>query len=60
MSDQFSFSIDSTDKFTDRHIGPNVDEVQQMLHVVGQGSLDDLINDAVPANIRMKQALGIP
>jgi glycine dehydrogenase len=48
------------DEFPRRHIGPNAEESKQMLEVLGYASLDALINDAVPAQIRLKQPLQLP
>ncbi|MEO7423007.1 MAG: aminomethyl-transferring glycine dehydrogenase [Ornithinibacter sp.] len=38
--------------FAARHIGPREDDVEQMLAAVGQTSLEDLLDRAVPAGIR--------
>jgi glycine dehydrogenase len=38
--------------FASRHIGPDHDEQAKMLAVVGYGSLDELVADAVPESIR--------
>jgi glycine dehydrogenase len=38
--------------FLDRHVGPSTDEQAKMLAVVGFGSLDDLVDEAMPASIR--------
>ncbi|MFN6559275.1 MAG: aminomethyl-transferring glycine dehydrogenase [Nostoc sp. ChiSLP01] len=46
--------------FAPRHIGPNSDDIQQMLEVLGFSSLDDLIDQAVPQAIRLKQPLKLP
>ena len=43
-----------------RHIGPSPAEMQAMLKVVGAASLDDLIDQTVPAGIRQKQPLDWP
>ncbi len=43
-----------------RHIGPSVSEIDEMLKVVGATSLDDLIDQTVPKNIRQKQPLSWP
>ncbi|MEM9043351.1 MAG: aminomethyl-transferring glycine dehydrogenase [Pseudomonadota bacterium] len=40
-----------------RHIGPSPAEMAEMLAVVGAGSLDELIEETVPANIRQDDAL---
>jgi glycine dehydrogenase len=43
-----------------RHIGPSATEIDAMLDVVGATSLDDLIDQTVPKNIRQKQPLNWP
>ncbi len=40
-----------------RHIGPSDTEVQEMLEVIGVGSLDELIDQTVPQSIRQKTPL---
>ena len=49
-----------TDSFVDRHIGPSSDEQSQMLKALGVSSLDDLIGQTVPDNIRLKSELNLP
>jgi glycine dehydrogenase len=49
-----------TEQFTTRHIGPRDADIQAMLDLLGYKTLDDLIKDAVPARIRMKQPLNLP
>ncbi|MHC5723013.1 MAG: aminomethyl-transferring glycine dehydrogenase [Nostoc sp.] len=46
--------------FAPRHIGPNSDDIQQMLKVLGFPSLDALIDQTVPQTIRLKQPLKLP
>ncbi|MDZ8184199.1 MAG: aminomethyl-transferring glycine dehydrogenase [Nostoc sp. ChiSLP02] len=46
--------------FAPRHIGPNSDDIQQMLEVLGFSSLDELIDQTVPQAIRLKQPLNLP
>ncbi|WP_299034616.1 aminomethyl-transferring glycine dehydrogenase [uncultured Pseudokineococcus sp.] len=46
--------------FADRHVGPSADEVRQMLAVVGQPSLEALVDAAVPASIRSDRPLDLP
>lgn len=41
-----------------RHIGPSPSEMTQMLHVCGAESLDALVDETVPPNIRQAEALG--
>jgi glycine dehydrogenase len=45
------------DRFVDRHLGPRTAELQTMLETLGYGSLDDLIDQAIPANIRLQRPL---
>ena len=45
------------DKFVSRHIGPNEDELKQMLEVVKSKSLDDLMNDTIPSKIKLENPL---
>lgn len=49
-----------TDKFVDRHIGPRDSEIPGMLEVTGARSMDDLINQTVPGNIRLREPLSLP
>jgi glycine dehydrogenase len=46
--------------FTPRHIGPNSDDIQQMLGVLGFSSLDALIDQTVPQAIRLNKTLQLP
>ncbi|MBD2531981.1 aminomethyl-transferring glycine dehydrogenase [Nostoc flagelliforme FACHB-838] len=46
--------------FAPRHIGPNSDDIQLMLKVLGFPSLDALIDQTVPQAIRLKQPLKLP
>ena len=48
------------DDFVGRHIGPTDVAIQQMLHVVGAKSLDDLLDQTVPAPIRSETGLDLP
>ena len=49
-----------TDRFVTRHIGPNAAETAGMLKVCGFPTLDALINEAVPAGIRLNRPLNLP
>ena len=53
-------SLDRTDRFSSRHLGPNPDAVQDMLKDLGYESLDALVSDAVPASIRNDELPGVP
>jgi glycine dehydrogenase len=46
--------------FSSRHIGPDAEETAAMLKVVGAPSLDALIDEAIPARIRLKKPLNLP
>jgi glycine dehydrogenase len=49
----------TTDKFVSRHNGPRENEVNQMLAKIGVSSIDELISQTVPPNIRLKQPLRV-
>ncbi len=44
-------------EFTARHIGPNEQETKAMLKTIGVNSIDELIDNTVPASIRLPQPL---
>ncbi|MDX1913273.1 MAG: aminomethyl-transferring glycine dehydrogenase [Saprospiraceae bacterium] len=48
------------DRFERRHIGPSETETNEMLKVLKVGSLDELIEQTVPASIRLKNSLNLP
>jgi glycine dehydrogenase len=48
------------DAFERRHIGPREDDLADMLHAIGAGSLDGLIDEVVPPAIRSRKALDLP
>ncbi len=45
------------DVFESRHIGPSTDEINYMSKLCGANSVDELIDQTVPANIRLKNKL---
>jgi glycine dehydrogenase len=45
--------------FAQRHIGPQAHDVRRMLHVVKAPSLDALIDEAMPGDIRQTQPLSL-
>jgi glycine dehydrogenase len=47
------------DIFASRHNGPREKEVQEMLKKIGASSIDELIEQTVPANIRLKKPLKV-
>ncbi|MGH9160457.1 MAG: aminomethyl-transferring glycine dehydrogenase, partial [Vicinamibacteraceae bacterium] len=50
----------SNNEFALRHLGPRPDEHREMLRVVGAPSLDDLIDEVVPPDIRRTGPLDLP
>jgi glycine dehydrogenase len=48
------------DQFPRRHIGPDASQTKQMLEVLGRSSLDALIDEAVPKQIRLQSPLQLP
>lgn len=49
----------ANDKFVERHNGPRQHEIAEMLQVIGASSIDELINQVVPANIRLEEPLNL-
>jgi glycine dehydrogenase len=52
--------LDATDYFQPRHIGPSPADTADMLKAVGAPSLDALIDEAIPASIRLREPLNLP
>ncbi|MEW6983084.1 aminomethyl-transferring glycine dehydrogenase [Colwelliaceae bacterium 6471] len=55
MTIQSLAQLEQTQDFIRRHIGPNAEQTQAMLNDIGAESVDDLINEIVPASIRLSQ-----
>jgi glycine dehydrogenase len=53
-------NLHSIDHFAPRHIGPSPEETTAMLAAVGAASLDALIDEAIPASIRLSQPPPLP
>ena len=53
-------TLDATDWLAPRHIGPSPDERERMLQTIGVASLDALIDQALPAAIRLNTPLNLP
>ncbi|MDB5062150.1 MAG: hypothetical protein JWP67_1993, partial [Mucilaginibacter sp.] len=53
-------NIDYQEKFQQRHIAPNQADTEKMLKIIGVNSLDELIDETVPARIRLKNPLNLP
>ena len=48
------------ENFKGRHIGPRGNNVLEMLEVIGADSIDSLIDETIPVQIRLKSDLDIP
>jgi glycine dehydrogenase len=48
------------ERFEDRHHGKREENLKEMLHVVGVADVNQLINETVPAEIRLKKKLNLP
>jgi len=53
-------SVEPSDRFQSRHLGPRDADVADMLRVIGVSSLDALIDQALPASIRATRELRLP
>lgn len=47
----------SHDRFVNRHIGPREAEIQEMLQAIGVSSMEELMDQTVPSDIRLKEPL---
>ena len=52
--------LNATNWFPSRHIGPSPDERDSMLTAIGAASLDALMDEAIPASIRLTSPLSLP
>ena len=52
--------MSSQHTFADRHIGPRGSDRREMLDAIGVASLDVLMNEAIPASIRLAAPLSLP
>ncbi|MGW3898418.1 aminomethyl-transferring glycine dehydrogenase [Micromonospora profundi] len=50
----------TVEQFATRHIGPGPDDERRMLEVVGHGSVDELMDAAIPEVIRWHGTLDLP
>ena len=44
--------------FVRRHIGPSLEDIEEMVRLVGTPSLDQLIDDTIPGRIRLQSLVG--
>jgi glycine dehydrogenase len=47
------------DNFTTRHIGPRDTDIDEMLSTIGVNSLEQLVDEIVPAGIRLQESLNL-
>lgn len=52
-------SLSTQNEFVARHNGPNADDQQKMLNTIKAASLDALIKETVPANIRLEAPMNL-
>jgi glycine dehydrogenase len=50
----------STDNFLQRHLGPDENDLEKMLKVIGVKSLNQLIDETIPSSIRLSGDLDLP
>ena len=53
-------SLELHEQFVPRHIGPDEAEIAAMLQTLGLASLDELIEQTVPASILRREPLDLP
>ena len=53
-------TLDPTESFQHRHLGPRTTDLQDMLDVAGVSSLEALTNQVVPSSIRLPRGLNLP
>ena len=49
-----------TNKFVNRHVGISAEDIPSMLQAIGVKSVDELIDQTIPSNIRLKEPLNLP
>lgn len=49
-----------TNKFVNRHVGISAEDIPSMLKAIGVSSVDELIDQTIPGNIRLKKPLNLP
>jgi glycine dehydrogenase len=60
MNDMTFSQLFNRSEFVARHIGPSADDRQAMLAALGLDSLDQLIDQTIPAAIRFSKKLALP
>ena len=54
-----TIQVPLTDRFVNRHIGPGPSEIRSMLDSVGVDSLETLVEETIPASIRLDRELDV-
>lgn len=54
-----SLSVNHYDQFRNRHLGSGAEDTQKMLEVIGVSSLDQLIDETIPASIRNTKPMNL-
>jgi glycine dehydrogenase len=49
-----------SDQFSQRHLGPRHEDIQEMLEVIGTGSVEELMEKTIPASIYRREILQLP
>ena len=52
-------NFEHPDKFVNRHIGPRNLQLEEMAKTCGVNSVDELIDETIPVNIRLNKKLGL-
>ena len=60
MTSQSLFDLENHAEFIQRHIGPTTEQQSDMARALGYENLDALIDQTVPAAIRLKQPMDLP
>ena len=47
-------------KFSDRHIGPRVSDIEKMLKLVNVDSLEQLMSETIPSQIHLESEMNLP
>ncbi|MGN6695368.1 MAG: hypothetical protein ACTHN0_14425, partial [Aquihabitans sp.] len=61
MTDQPTLrQLEGAAPFETRHLGPGAEQQAKMLAALGYGSLDELVDAALPTSIRSTEGLDLP
>ncbi len=57
---KMNIASNQSDRFINRHISPLANDTESMLQTIGVSSLEQLINETIPAHIRLKERMNLP